>query len=232
MTSFTFSQQNEVHLWSFQLEVENEVYSELIELLNAEEKLRANSYKLKVVRDRFVIGRATLRMILGKYLGAAANQVPISYGSNGRPELSDLSLNFNLTHSNRLAALAVSQVPVLGVDIEEIRFVEAADRIVKTHFSDEEAREYFSLEPASREVAFLRAFTRKEAALKAYGIGLAVPMRCINVGFLPGRLQTSIPGHSPLCIQEFIPEHGFVGSIAGPNSMQVAEFKWFHRSSN
>jgi 4'-phosphopantetheinyl transferase len=72
-----------------------------------------------------------------------------------------------------LALIALSLDRELGVDLERLRSISQADRIVESYFTDTEQVQFTALPEPARAEAFLRGWTRKEAILKGKGVGLA-----------------------------------------------------------
>ena len=135
-------------------------------------------------RRRFVSCRAALRQILGSLLDAHPGSLQFRAGGQGKPELvsdgpggesSDWRhpLRFNVSHSAELALIAVCRGRELGVDIERVRPMAEADRIVASFFSTAEQATFALIPDDARALAFVRGWTRKEAVLKGLGIGLA-----------------------------------------------------------
>ena len=91
-----------------------------------------------------------------------------AHGTGGRADL-----RFNVSHSSELALIAVSWGRELGVDLERVRPIGEADRIVASFFSPGEQIEFTAIADDVKPQAFLRGWTRKEAILKGLGIGLA-----------------------------------------------------------
>ena len=70
----------------------------------------------------------------------------------------------------------------VGVDVERIRAIPDADALVMRFFSRRECDQFQALPPSARPAAFLRAWTRKEAVLKAIGRGVQ-SLDCCDVTF-------------------------------------------------
>src|SRR5262249_6058087 len=141
-------------------------------------------------RGRFIVGRATLRAILGRYLARRPSELAFRYGEFGKPDL-DVpqgadAIRFNMAHSHGRAALAVAVGRELGIDLEQERPIHDADRIVARFFSAAECRVYAGLPDDQKPAAFFRGWTRKEAYLKATGLGLALPLDSFDVSLAPG----------------------------------------------
>lgn len=103
--------------------------------------------------------------------------VPVKYesGEYGKPYFIDIeNAYFSLSHSGKIAACAISDTPV-GVDVQSERRPNMA--LAKRFFSEREYAEVNS-EP---EIMFNRIWTRKEAAAKADGRGIAIGLRGLDV---------------------------------------------------
>ena len=151
-------------------------------LLSDDERARAERFRLARVRDQFVAARGHLRALLGRYLGIEPKAVPVLYADGGKPHLPPgYPLHFNVSHTDGLAVLAVGHRRV-GVDVERVRPIPDADGLVTRFFTRRECDQFHALPPAARPAAFLRAWTRKEAVLKAIGRGVQ-SLDCCDVTF-------------------------------------------------
>ena len=90
-------------------------------------------------------------------------------------------MQFNLTHSGEMAAIALTLDCPLGLDLEAHRPLLDLANIANQFFCIEEAAEVLALPPGERELAFFRCWTRKEAYLKATGEGLSLPLHSFRV---------------------------------------------------
>ena len=157
-------------------------------LLSPEEQTRADQFVFEADRDRYTAGRAWVRRRLGQLLTAPPDALLFAAGPYGKPTLAfpqtTPSLAFNVSHTKRLIALAVALRPV-GIDIED-RIPDELDSVADLVMSAEERRAFVRIPDAEgRRAAFLRLWTRKEAALKALGTGLIREPRSVTVGFGP-----------------------------------------------
>jgi 4'-phosphopantetheinyl transferase len=91
----------------------------------------------------------------------------------------------------------------VGVDVERVRPLPDLDEIAARTFSPEERRRLSRLDPAERLAGFFNCWTRKEAYLKALGIGLAGSPTGFTVSLAPGapaRLDhVADDPHAPQC---------------------------------
>jgi 4'-phosphopantetheinyl transferase len=185
---------NEVHVWRASLNCEPSVFSRLESSLSPDERARADHFVYNVDRSRFVMARGILRELLGRYLERPANTINFSYGSYGKPEISQPQsprpIRFNLSHSHGLALFAVALNRTVGIDLEMIRKESAGEDIAARHFSSREIEELGGLPVDQRVEGFFLCWTRKEAYLKATGDGLRISLDSFDVSLSPGRPAT------------------------------------------
>lgn len=131
---------------------------------------------------RFLTSHGVLRLLLAEALGRSPDQVDLPDGELGKPRLSGGELHFNLSRSGAEALIGLSRDRAIGVDIEWSRDVPDADALARQHFTDAELSAWLRAEVEMREELFLRGWTRKEACLKALGLGLSLPPAGLSVG--------------------------------------------------
>jgi 4'-phosphopantetheinyl transferase len=146
------------------------------------------------------------------------------YGPQGKPCLSPAltqhHLEFNLSHSEDLALIAIARGAAVGVDLERIRPLPDAGELAARFFSERENELIQSLSEDLRPAAFLRIWTRKEACLKASGEGIGHSLKLANVITPSGDFarRISLPGGSKAAaewvLQELNPASGFVAAVA------------------
>jgi len=176
----------EVHVWAWTFDRGGKVAEKDLRILDELERKRTARFHFPVDQVRYSVCHANLRRILGSYVGLSPESVAFREGSGGKPELADdeASLRFNLSHSKSVAALAVSLDVEVGVDVEDIRPIEAD--VAKRYFSPAENASLSALGGWEWLEAFYRCWTRKEAILKAEGVGLRTPLDSFDVSLLEG----------------------------------------------
>ena len=179
----------DIQLWHVSLDRPPEEAERLAAVLAPDERSRANRFRDAALGRRFVVGRATLRQLLGRQLSRDPKEIGFTYGAAGKPELIDLSshgLHFNLTHSQGVAIIAVSPGRPIGVDVERIRPDFAGEEIAARFFSPREQAMLSALPADQRIESFFRCWTRKEAFIKLLGAGLSFPLDKFDVSLAPG----------------------------------------------
>lgn len=214
----------EVHVWRASLEQPSERVHELVQTLSYDEMGRAERFRFRRDRRRFIVGRGVLRAILGWYLHIDPHQVRFRYGERGKPYLVDESgsatLRFNLAHSHEMALYAFTHGREIGIDLEYTRPLSDADEIAARFFSVRE-NAVFRSAPKSQELeVFYNCWTRKEAYLKATGEGLARPLNQFDVSLAPGEpagllhVEGDLEEATRWSIQALTPGPGYVAAVA------------------
>lgn len=181
--------EDEVHVWGVGLDTTPVSISRLQRSLSSEELERANRFRFDADQRRAVIGRGYLRLLLGKILKIPADRLRFEYDQFGKPKLTPmqgLPLQFNVSHSGDLILIAIAVGRAVGVDVEKIRTDLDFDGVATRYFSTNECKMLASIAGPGRERAFFTCWTRKEAYLKARGVGLSLPLDQFDVSFLPG----------------------------------------------
>lgn len=174
-----------IDVWAIDLEVPASAAKRLSAVLDDEEMDRLAGFRTESLRRRFAVAHAATRQILGGYLNLPFEAMRFNRGANNKPAVRGFSIAFNLSHSGELALCAVAAGGRLGVDIETVRAVPDAESLVSRFLARGEAEEFFQLPVIAREHAFLRAWTRKEAFMKATGEGMRRALDSFDVAIGP-----------------------------------------------
>lgn len=157
--------------------------------LSPAELARAGCFRFDRERETFIFARASLRQLLGSYLELAPERVELSVSPTGKPALARPRLGaeicFNVSHAGGRVLLALALECAVGVDLEPVRPLPDLEELAERFFTPREAASLLALPPAARPERFFRYWTRKEAWLKASGVGLAQPLHTVDVTDLP-----------------------------------------------
>ena len=180
MMHFPKLQDNEVHIHCLPLASGSSHH------VSPDEMQRADRLQEQHKREQFLAARGLLRTILGGYLGTKPEELQFAVGENGKPHLSgsggcDDQIHFNLSHSGALFLLAVAADREVGIDAEQLLDETPIHNMARLAFSPREQAELFALQGHLQRSAFYRCWTRKEACLKACGLGFALPPNSFNV---------------------------------------------------
>jgi 4'-phosphopantetheinyl transferase len=162
-------------------------------LLTPEELSKANRYLRPADRLRFIVSRGMLRVLLAQYLEMEPGDIAILTGKNGKPHVQrqgeGTRIGFNVSHSRNGIVYAFIEEGEIGIDVEDVSQLPDLDKIIPYVFSDQEMLEFKSLPEDMKVDAFFTCWTRKEAYIKARGVGLGIPLQQINTSFLSASPQ-------------------------------------------
>ena len=146
----------------------------LIEYLSEKESVRAERFKYNSDYNCYVAVHALLRIELSKLMGIKAKSVRIAESETGKPFISDSDLTFSLSRTKNMFAFVIGKDnQFLGIDIEQIKPEIDFKSISLNYFSVEEQRSILSFKDlADQKRTFFEIWTRKEALLKAIGVGI------------------------------------------------------------
>jgi 4'-phosphopantetheinyl transferase len=128
-------------------------------------------------RNRKLLGRILLIEAF-KFLEIDCQLNEILYSLQGRPYFNS-SFDFNISHSGSIVVCAISKIHKVGIDVEEIQTTNLND--FKNHFSKIDWE--FIINSHQPQKTFYDLWTKREAFLKAIGIGLAVDLKSIDANW-------------------------------------------------
>ena len=162
------------------------VANQLESLLTPTERDRANQYHRAADRLRFLGGRGLLRVLVGQYSHQPPDRVQIDSRAGRKPALLNApGMQVSVSHGRNWVLVAVGRGEPVGIDVEYIDESVDYQAIAQTSFG-----------PADRQCMvaadnprwlFYEFWTRKEALVKATGIGITddfchIPARTGNHG--------------------------------------------------
>ena len=209
-----------VHIWHLTLPVSKEMIERFQHSLSEDEWLRAKSFHFKTHRDQFISSRGGLRTILSHYLNISAKNIKFCYTTHQKPYVDYTDLTFNISHSGEFIVYALTKNAYIGVDIEELKPEVDCLSLAKSVFHEEEYIKFLKIPKEDKLLAFYRAWTRKEAYLKAIGVGLHYPLNELQVSFLSTEPPKLLSAHlSPLeydlwQLDEIFLDENYVATIA------------------
>ncbi|XSG76157.1 4'-phosphopantetheinyl transferase family protein [Herpetosiphon llansteffanensis] len=222
---------NTIDIWLIDLTRLRPQRSRFWAVLNPEEQARALRFHFERDQVRYMICRGAMRLILAEYLGNDPTGLEFSQNSYGKPLLADVELSFNLSHAGNYGLLGLSQFNTIGVDIEQERQLDDLASIAQHYFAPSEREAV--LNTADQTAAFFRCWTRKEAYIKAHGMGLSLPLSSFAVSIAPqieqalewNRENTVDQWH----VQPLVAPAGYAAALACPRSaspIQLQQREW------
>jgi 4'-phosphopantetheinyl transferase len=145
-------------------------------ILTQEERLHYHStLKNPQAHALAVRTRAELRRMLARETGVPPQKVSILCDGHGKPRCADpgaTDLDFSASRADKCAIIALGEGAGVGVDVEQVLDQDPSDENLEMLFTVDEFRDWAALATPARRLAFTQAWTIKEAALKATGMGL------------------------------------------------------------
>ncbi|MBK8498105.1 MAG: 4'-phosphopantetheinyl transferase superfamily protein [Flavobacteriales bacterium] len=170
----------EVHLWFATLEQLLPQLPRYRDLLDPVETERAARFRFKQDRERFILGHGVLRELLGRYLKRDGSLIRFARGPFGKPYLERKKLRFNFSDTKDAILIGFATGMEIGVDLEtmarEVDFV-----AVSEHYFTEPEITAIQAAGGDAKRRFLEFWTRKEAVLKASGVGIMDDLRVLRV---------------------------------------------------
>ena len=187
---------NEVELWLVDLLAERAAWD--AGALSCGEHRRAARFASSRDAGRYLAARHALRRLLGRALHVLPDSLEIEADVFGKPRLiPDRGLYFSVSRSGDCALIGISRRCLIGVDVEVRRPVRESAALAAFSFTQEEF-ETWSGRRASSDCWFLTCWTRKEAAVKALGVGLSMSLQGVDAGCQRERRRVSVR-MSPAC---------------------------------
>ena len=221
----------EIHVW--RLDLAGGCPADLERVVSDGDLIRAGRFAFDRDRNRFLRAKYGLRRLLSAYAGMAPRELAIALDGHGKPHLDPaLGLGFNLSHSGDHGLVAIGRTARIGVDIEEMSAPRNMRTLANRLFTADEVQSLMPLDASSLAVAFLTCWTRKEAYLKALGVGLSVAPCTVHVGTAPRRCRFPIAGGRPdefVEVTSLAQADGCVAALAvegGAAEPEIFDFDW------
>ncbi|HAV77677.1 MAG TPA: phosphopantetheine-protein transferase [Anaerolineae bacterium] len=180
-----------VDVWRVYLDPTSDSIQLADSTLSEDESHRAAQFRFDKDRHRFIASHFALRDVLSRYLHYVPREIEFIVGEYGKPAInSNINIDFNLSHSGDYALIAVARDHKVGVDVERFRDNMEHEKIAHRFFSKREIAELMSLQPELRIRGFYNCWTRKEAYIKAHGLGLSLPLDSFDVSLTPNEPAT------------------------------------------
>ena len=207
-----------VDVYWIDMDAEDPDFRRFADTLSAEERHRAEKFRFERDRRRFVVRRGKLRELLSAQIGCVPARIRFSYGPFGKPFVAGCDLGFNLSHARQVALYVIGRGLEPGCDIAWRDPGFCREQIPERLFSPRELATLRALAPERQAGAFFRWWTRKEAFIKARGLGLSVPIERFEVlaaPAAPAALSSGCEGWSARSIE---PVPGFEAAVVAEST--------------
>jgi 4'-phosphopantetheinyl transferase len=158
---------------------------ELAAELDSDERGRLAAYARQEDKDRFLLGAAVTRRVLGMHqmIPPADVRLDRTCQDCGRPhgKVKANGMQLSVSHSGDLIGVAFHPTDPVGLDVEKVDPGIDANSLAVVSLAEVETKELMKYEPADRARVFTRYWTRKEAVVKATGDGMRSDLRSLVV---------------------------------------------------
>jgi 4'-phosphopantetheinyl transferase len=178
-------------------------------ILSAEELGQSEKFISEELCRDYIASHAALRYVLASCLGVSPHSVqfvtpPVAGSASEMPKAPIIkpkllfagdrrndpgNLRFNLSHTTGAALIGVAVGRELGVDIERHRPLDELHGMARSVMSKPELTKWLAMSPAEQTPGFYNLWTRKEAYLKALGVGLYRNLQEVTVNFSASPLE-------------------------------------------
>jgi 4'-phosphopantetheinyl transferase len=197
-----------------------------LEGLDAEEVLRGARLRDPEQARRWLAAHGAMRAILGRALGLAPGAVRFGRDPGGKPRLEPGpghgELHFSLTHSGDWAWLALAPLPV-GIDLEQIRPGLDGRALAAECCTAAEAAWLLGAPEGEGPGRLHRLWVRKEAVLKAAGLGLGAGLPLRGVQTLEA--SCTLEGAGTWWLVDLPAPRGYAGALAMPGQHPVLDWQ-------
>jgi 4'-phosphopantetheinyl transferase len=173
-------------------------------------------------RHSFTAAHGVLRLLLGAMLGEPAQALGFSHNNYGKPRQLEPAngIEFNMSHSGGIVLIGFARRIPIGIDVEAMRPVAERAAIVRRYFHPGEAADFARVSPEEADAAFFRCWSRKEAVVKALGLGMSLDLHRYRVTCIPGAppevlaLEGEANPPESWTLLDLEPGSGHVGAVA------------------
>ena len=174
-----------VRLWTHDLTDYHSPPAAWLEALSDEEHSQCLRFRREQDRLSYAASHALLYRAISQTLGLAPVSLRIGRDSMGKPFLVEpecTGINFSISHTDGMVAVATSLSGKVGVDVEAVdRYGMPQDDLCTFGLSVEEIAELAAFSEQERRARFIALWTAREAVAKADGRGLSLPFAGILI---------------------------------------------------
>ncbi|HQW06646.1 MAG: 4'-phosphopantetheinyl transferase superfamily protein [Flavobacteriales bacterium] len=186
-------------------------------LLDQGENERLERFRFPADRERFLLGHGALRVVLSQRSHSDAAALRFDRGTYGKPVVAGSRIHFNLSDTKDAIAIAVGGTHELGVDLETTDRKVDHVAVGEHYFTIEERASISDSNDGKRR--FLEFWTRKEAVLKASGVGIMDDLRVLRVDLPANRMTITHDAFKSMAAETY---HVKTWTIGDPHIVSLA----------
>src|SRR5262249_26991391 len=140
----------DIHVWTARFVNDHHLTTDLLRILDQEERARAVRLSFERDRVRFIQAHGIVRQILANYSRSDAAALTFARNPHGKPYLvppsNSPNLQFSVSHSGNCCMLAVRLDHSVGVDVEKMHDLPQGIAIARRYFTPAESRALAALQ--------------------------------------------------------------------------------------
>jgi phosphopantetheinyl transferase len=217
---------SEARLWLASIAELRTRSDEFAALLDPDERARAERFRFDADRERFVLGHGFLRETLATALELAPSEIRYGRGTHGKPFIEGHSAGFNFSDTKDSVLVGFTKGVDIGIDLETMNRRVDHDAVAGHYFTEEEVAILQALDGYPRKRRFLELWTRKEAVLKASGVGIMEDLKEMRVLDGSNSMRASHPEFVNMAagayhVRTFLIGEAYIVSLAAPVPLDV-----------
>jgi 4'-phosphopantetheinyl transferase len=173
---------NEILIWYIEPESLQDTaqLSRFLEWLSPEERAQHGRFRFDQHKHSYLVSHALVRAALGLITKVDPAKFSFKINAYGKPfiatPIQHQTLHFNLSHTEGLAAVAISRHMALGIDVENKNRQVLTQSLAEQFFAPEECHAVAQASEHERSTKMLEFWTLKESYIKAVGMGLSIAL--------------------------------------------------------
>lgn len=148
--------------------------------LSPEERVQHGRLRFEKHRHTYLISHALVRQALSLITQVEPEKFSFKTNAYGKPFVAapaqQQAVHFNLSHTEGLAAVAISRRTELGIDVENTHRQDMTQALAEQFFAPEECHAVAQASEHERSAKMLEFWTLKESYIKAVGMGLSIAL--------------------------------------------------------
>lgn len=203
-----------------------------LDTLDEAERARAAAFVFEHHRRRYIASHCFLRAVLASALNASPAGLRFAATEHRKPFLVDHpTLAFNMSHADGIAYVAIGSAGEIGVDVELHHSMTDLLGVARLVFAPSEVADVGAAAGEEQVAKFLRCWTRKEAYVKALGVGLGAELTSITVG--SAAIDVEVPplrgiSDVPFYVRSLstsASEYAAIAATVRPDRVELVEFE-------
>jgi len=154
--------------------------SRFFEWLSPDERAQHGRFRFTQHKHTYLVSHALVRLALSHLTEVDPAKFSFTTNAYGKPfittPIQHQTLHFNLSHTEGLAAIAISRHTALGIDVENKDRQILTQSIAEQFFAPEECHAVAQASEHERSTKMLEFWTLKESYIKAVGMGLSIAL--------------------------------------------------------